>query len=344
MKLNKKTVLFYSSVKTKKMFSIQEYYKTDILILKKLGFRVKLSNSFLDFFKFWDYDISFIYFFRYGFFPAFISRFFFKKVLFTGGIDNLNRETTSMVLYRIQQFFFILCYFVANKVIFVSKSDKKNVAKFFPINLIKKHFLSWHVIDFESYSYSSDYVKGKIIITIAWMLKVQNITRKGVDKAVQSYAELIKLDPEFHMLIIGPIGRESSYLFNLIQSLGLENKITVTGALPLKDKISWLKKSSIYLQLSEYEGFGISAIEALASGNIVIHSNNGGLAEGVGKYGIVLNDCNDFKQIAKIIVDNYNSKTKDNTILDGINYVENNFQFSRRLSDFKLVFSTLLLN
>lgn len=323
------------------MFSIQDYYKTDILILKQLGFRVKLSNSFLDFFKFWEYDISFIYFFRYGFFPAFISRLFLKKVLFTGGIDNLNRETTSLVLYRVQQVFFILCYIVATKVILVSKADKENISKFFPIDLMKKDVLSRHVIDFERYLYSIDYVKDKLIITIAWMLKVQNITRKGVDKAVRVYAELLKIDPEFQMLIIGPVGRESSYLFSLIRSLGLENRIIVTGALPLKDKIYWLKKSSVYLQLSEYEGFGIAAIEALASGNIVFHSNNGGLAEGVGNYGIVVNDTRDYKQIAKMIVENYNSSNIDNTILQGIKYVENNFQFSRRLGDFELVFSNL---
>ena len=40
---NKKTVLFYSSVKTKKMFSIQSYYRNDIMILRDLGYRVRLS-------------------------------------------------------------------------------------------------------------------------------------------------------------------------------------------------------------------------------------------------------------------------------------------------------------
>lgn len=341
MKQKPKTVLFYSSVKTKKMFSLQEYYKIDILILKKLGYRVSISNSFIDFLFFWKYDVAFIYFFRYGLLPALISRIFFKKVIFSGGIDNLNKTTTPLILYRIQQIFFILCYFVANKVIFVSNADINNVLKFFPITRTKNFFLSRHVINFEKYEYTNNIQKSKILITIAWMQKVQNIMRKGVDKAVYVFSELVKLDPDFKMVIIGPTGPESEYLFNIINNLGLENKINITGAISEQDKIDWLKISSIYLQLSEYEGFGISAIEALASGNIVFHSNKGGLFEGIGTNGIIINNIFNFQEIANTIIYNFNSKVKEHKINNGIMHVKNNFQFNRRLIDFQNVFNSL---
>ena len=51
-----KTVFFYSSVQTKKMFSIQSYYRNDILILKDLGYKVALSKKSFDFLLFWKYD------------------------------------------------------------------------------------------------------------------------------------------------------------------------------------------------------------------------------------------------------------------------------------------------
>ena len=341
MKPIPKTILFYSSVKTKKMFSIQEYYKIDILILRKLGYRVRISNSSIDFLQFWKYDFAFIYFYRYGFLPALIARFFFKKVIFSGGIDNLNKTTTPLIIYRVQQLFFILCYIVANRVIFVSNSDINNVSKFFPITYTNKHYLSWHVINFEKYIYTNNINKSKILITVAWMLKVQNIMRKGVDKAVYVFSELIKLDPEFKMVIIGPTGSESKYLFSIIKNLGLENKITITGAISEENKIAWLKKSSIYLQLSEYEGFGISAIEALASGNIVLHSNKGGLAEGIGANGIIINNILNFQDIAITIINNYNFNAKEKKINNGIEHVRNNFQFNRRLLDFQNVFNSL---
>ena len=86
---NKKTVLFYSSVKTKKMFSIQSYYRNDIMILRDLGYRVRLSKSCWDFVRFWRYSIAFVYFYRYGFFAALWAKLLGKKAYFTGGIDYL---------------------------------------------------------------------------------------------------------------------------------------------------------------------------------------------------------------------------------------------------------------
>jgi glycosyltransferase involved in cell wall biosynthesis len=342
MKPFQKTVLFYSSVKSKRMFSLQEYYKTDILILKKLGFKVKLSISAWDYFRFWEYDIAFIYFFRYGFFPALLSRLFFRKVVFTGGIDNLNRETTRNLHYRLQQLFFSLCYLVANRVVFVSNADMHNVGRFLPIHRMSKHKLSWHVIDYEKYIWKGDVTKEKLISTIAWMQKVQNITRKGVDRSVCVFAELLKLDPTFKMVIIGPTGAETSYLFDLIQKLGLADKVIVTGALPEEEKILWLKKSSFYLQLSEYEGFGIAAIEALASGNVVLHSNKGGLSDAIGSFGVIVNDTDNYAAIASIIQYNYTSTGKQYNFHMAMEHVGSNFQINRRFNDFDMLFRDLL--
>ena len=76
-----KKVLFYSSVNDKKLFNTQYFYKTDIMLLKKLGYHVKTSNKISDFIYFWKYDIAFIYFYKYGFFAALIARLFLKKFI-----------------------------------------------------------------------------------------------------------------------------------------------------------------------------------------------------------------------------------------------------------------------
>ena len=72
--MGKKSVLFFSSVKTKKMFSIQSYYRNDIMILKELGYDVHLSKSCWDFLCFWRYSVAFIYFYRYGLIAAAIAK------------------------------------------------------------------------------------------------------------------------------------------------------------------------------------------------------------------------------------------------------------------------------
>lgn len=335
-----KTVYFYSSVKTKKMFSVQKFYRTDIEILKKLGYRVKLSNAIVDFLNYRDYDVAFIYFYRYGFLPALIAKFFKKKVIFTGGIDYLNREYAGMKSYMIQKILFLLCQYVSDRTILVSNADKNNI-KIFKKKLQKEKYpLSFHVIDFEKYKYTNEVPKEKIITTIAWMLREENIYRKGVDKAIKTFNEFIKLEPEYKLFIIGPIGSETKVIKDLIEQYGLNDKVILTDSISEKKKIEILKKSKFYLQLSSYEGFGIAAIEALASGNIVIHSGKGGLTDGVADKGILIDNIENYTLIAKKINELKNSDVTKK-INDGIKHVEQNFNYTKRQNDLKKILQSI---
>ena len=64
MSINKRRVLFYSSVKNMESFQTQKFYQIDLEILRNIGFDVILTNKTLIFFSFWKYDLSFIYFYR----------------------------------------------------------------------------------------------------------------------------------------------------------------------------------------------------------------------------------------------------------------------------------------
>jgi len=337
----KKNILFYSSVKTKKMFSIQKFYRIDISILKDLGYRVKLSNSILDFFLFWKYDIAFIYFYRYGLLPAFISKLFGKKVIFTGGIDYLDKEYAGLKSYTLQKIFFIFCNVFSDKNILVSNSDVLNVKKI--VNNFKKDKfpISYHVINVDDFVCGNIHNRKKIFCTIAWMLRVENVIRKGVDKSILLFKEIYYNDSDFRMVIIGPIGEGTDYLKEIIKKEKLEDVITFTGAIDENEKIDILKESTIYSQLSIYEGFGIAAIEALAAGNLVVHSGKGGLSDAIGNNGILVENYN-YKEIAeniKLILNN--EEIYKNNIDMGIKHVETNFKYSTRLSKFNEILDSI---
>lgn len=336
--LKKSVILFYSSVKTKKMFSVQKFYKTDITILKELGYKVILSNSMLDYLCFWKYNIAFIYFYRYGLIPAIFAKIFLKKVVFTGGIDYLDRQYAGKKSYAVQKIFFILCNLFSDKSILVSNSDTKNI-KIIRKSLPSSKFpLSFHVINYESFECYEILNRKKIFCTIAWMFRLENVIRKGVDKSILLFKEIYKLDPEFRMIIIGSKGEGSKLINEIILKENLENVVFLTGEIDENSKIQILKQSSIYSQLSTYEGFGIAAIEALAAGNIVVHTGKGGLSDAVGNNGILLQNEN-YKEISKEIVyilskENLHRKM----ILKGIKHVSDNFRYDRRLNDFKDIF------
>ena len=338
----KKRVMFFSSVKTKKMFSVQQFHRTDICILRDLGYQVILSNSVFSFLKFWEYDIAFIYFYRYGLLPAIFAKLFVKKVLFTGGIDSLEKEYAGAKKFMLQKYLFQLCSLFSDKNILVSNSDINNIKNFNQKLSEKTYYLSFHAIQFEEYEYKSIIGKEKILTTIAWMLAEDNVIRKGVDKSLYLFKKIHEIDNEFRMVIVGPQGKGTQLVHEIIKKEKLEGLVELTGAISEQEKISILKKSSIYTQLSNYEGFGIAAIEAMASGNIVVHSGKGGLNDGIGKYGILVGNKN-YTEIAKNTYSVYNDPTnRMNMIQKGIQHVSNNFKYEKRLTDFQDILKSIL--
>lgn len=333
--LKNKKILFFSNVKTKKMFSMQRFYRTDVCILRDLGYTVKLSNSILDYFLFWKYNFSFIYFYRVGLLPAIISKLFRKKVIFTGGIDFLDKTYASHKSYLIQFFLFNLCVMFSDKNILVSNSDKNNIKIFKPKITEKKYPLSFHVIDFKRYDFIDISKKSKILCTIAWMLNKENVIRKGVDKSIYLFKQLYQLDKEFRMIIIGPNGKGSNLVLEIIKKEKLEKLVTLTGAISESEKIDILKNSQVYTQLSYYEGFGIAAIEALASGNIVVHTGKGGLKDGIGDSGILIE--NDDYVLTSVKIKELISNPVDYLaqVRKGREHVSQYFRYEKRLNDFQ---------
>ena len=337
-------ILFFSSVKTKKMFSIQSYYRNDISILRDLGFRVKLSNNVFDYLRFWEYDIAFFYFYRYSAIAAIFAKLFCKKTVFTGGIDYLEPSFATIKQQRIQNLFFKICNLFSDANIIVSTTDYNNIAKIYSGIVPRKCRMSFHVIDTEKFVYKGG-PKQKIISTIAWMVNRDNVYRKGVDKTIKAFAKFVQLYPDYKLIIAGPPGKGSEDILKLIEELNIGEHVEYKGAISENVKVDLLKNSAIYSQLSIYEGFGIAAIEALAAGNIVIHSGNGGLKDAVGDCGIIV-DINSIDSIVNGFIQaiSYVEIQASKMRAKGIRYVKENFSYSKRLSDFRLIFSELRID
>jgi glycosyltransferase involved in cell wall biosynthesis len=224
-------------------------------------------------------------------FPAILSKLFLKKVFFTGGIDELNELTTPRRDYFIQIILFKFCYLLSDKCIVVSKSDMSNILKIYSGKRLRKLFLSYHTIDHETFYVNDVFLKNNNFTTIGWMENISNVRRKGIDKSLILFEKLIKYpkfsDSKFY--IIGKEGEGSDYLRELCRSLEITNKVVFTGNIGENEKISILRSSKYFFQLSTFEGFGIAAIEALAAKNIVIHSGNGALSETILNFGVKLN-------------------------------------------------------
>jgi L-malate glycosyltransferase len=96
------------------------------------------------------------------------------------------------------------------------------------------------------------------------------IKEKHVDLLVRAFGLLSSEQPELRLLIIGE-GPEQDAIKKIIQELSLEDRITPKGFQNDHDKVIALMKSAkVCVIPSTREGFGITALEALACGIPVV--------------------------------------------------------------------------
>lgn len=172
------------------------------------------------------------------------------------------------------------------------------------------------------------------------MVSIENVYRKGVDRAIRIFASIRERIPDYKFYIVGPSGAGSDYIQSLISELHLEESVIYLGTIQEHNKINLLKESQFYIQLSAYEGFGIAAMEALAAGCCVVHSGRGGLRDCMGSFGYKV-DIDNEDTISRLILELCRKKTDVEHLKSGIQYVKSNFSYQTRLGSFKQIFRKL---
>lgn len=110
---------------------------------------------------------------------------------------------------------------------------------------------------------------------------------KNFNKLIRAFRRVHQAFPDTLLLIVGS-GREREHLTVLIRSFGLDKYVKI---LPwARDVVSYYKSCDVYVQPSQYEGWGLSVIEALASGAPVAMTDVGCAGEVVrdGETGLVI--------------------------------------------------------
>lgn len=329
-----KRVLFYSNVKNIYDFKTSTFYTTDIKILSDLGFNVTMTNKIGSFFRFREYEIAFIYFFRKGYLPGLIAKLFRKKIFFTGGIDYLSPTFASSMQLLVQRILFIVCYLESTKCIIVSLSDMANIRLFWRWQ--KKLINIPHVISVNDFNPSL--TKQDIITSICWMGSIANVKRKGVDQLIRSFSIFSQYYPSFKVRIIGRLGEGHDYLRQISEELKIANKVMFCGPITDSEKAEILAESKYYCQLSKFEGFGLATLEAMASGCIIIHSGQGGLKEIVQTYGTVVSELNNPEAIANILINCESGREEYQQLaIEGYKSVCSRFNYPIRYNEFKRI-------
>jgi glycosyltransferase involved in cell wall biosynthesis len=100
--------------------------------------------------------------------------------------------------------------------------------------------------------------------------------RKGLDRLIRAYGNLVKLNPAAPPLVLAGRGQLGDATNRVIAELGLNDRISVRADVGDEDLPELYKGASVYLQTSYEEGLGMSVLEAMASGLPVVATDTAG--------------------------------------------------------------------
>lgn len=165
--------------------------------------------------------------------------------------------------------------------------------------------------------------------TLRWdgypkLLTVGSISdRKGQQNVILALPQLLKSYPRIHYHIVGKTG-DTTYLIALIKKLGVQKHVTIHGVFSETDLRSAYKSVDILCLLSEhtndgdFEGFGISVLEANVMGLPAIGSKNSGIEDairhGYNGYLVDAHNTDDIKQAIDRILESDRMNTRQQCI------------------------------
>jgi glycosyltransferase involved in cell wall biosynthesis len=104
--------------------------------------------------------------------------------------------------------------------------------------------------------------------------------RKGILYLLQALRDL---SDAVHLTVVDQGEPQKYYAPALVRALRLEGRVVFTGKIPLETLVRLYRRASVLVMPSLFEGFGLPAVEAMASGTPVIATHAGSLPEVVGE-------------------------------------------------------------
>ncbi len=116
---------------------------------------------------------------------------------------------------------------------------------------------------------------------------------KNLDKLFKAFYELLKKRyPDLYIVLTSGVGWKQEYLIDILDELKIKDKIIFLPYIPEEELPLLYKCSKMLAYLSNYEGFGIPVLEAMAAGTPVITSRSEAIAEFAGKSVMPVNPDN----------------------------------------------------
>ena len=192
----------------------------------------------------------------------------------------------------------VMCISNYTKSLILEQGIKPKSIVVIPLGVAKDHLLTPPQANIDAVLHRFNVTLDRpIILYTGWL-----IARKGPQILVKALSHIRKLD--WHAIFVGPDHGCKGSLIQQAVDLGLYNRVKISDAIPIDELYALYNLASIFIfpTMSNDEGFGLVALEAMAHGLPIIASNVGAIPEVVenGKTGLLF-QAGDDKGLAEKI-------------------------------------------
>jgi len=195
-------------------------------------------------------------------------------------------------------------------IIVCSQSTKKEIIKYYKVNPNKIHIV--YLAAGEEFNSNKDFskikkAKGKYGLNKRYLFFTGTIlNRRHVLESIQAFEKLLEKGLDYQFLISGrdftrcpaqKIDKEADRI-----NYRFPNALKRTRYVDSEDLISIYQDTELLVWLSEYEGFGLPVLEAMACATPVLTTKMTSLAEVLGDYPIAIDNPSDVEEIKEKMI------------------------------------------
>lgn len=308
-----------------------EYYSLDIKALQDLGFEVEICTRYRDIPK--KFDAIYIYWWTYALYPILLAKMKNKKAYVSGVFNFEFPQWQDGVGYKqrplLQRLLMKWAMKLSDANLITSLSDYENCSSSFKLK--NSHYTPCCIGD--EYFGVPRKSKNNTLMNIAWS-SVSSLKRKGVFDIVSALKIVKDSGQSFSLKLMGARGDGEIMLLELIRDKGLSDCVEYIGEVSKEEKMKMLSLSSIYVQPSNYEGFGLATAEAMAAGLSIIACDVGDVRNTLGEHAHYVQNGN-VEELAEKISELITSQNNSTSILKAKEYLKSKYSYKAKLKELR---------